>query len=540
MKKIVAIFLAVLLVLSFTSCKGNEVSSDSSSASDSAVETSSESSDIPLDGTSSLDERYTDMVARDEVALTKMYFGKVFYRPKQVAKIYLIDISEEDSDTVAMLYSLQGVVARNYGGAIYLDDGSDSSRFWVDYCSTEYGLNFDKATAGDVIKNFARYIKGAVLYSEDVSYEYTVAINMAIQSDYLVATGETISLINPVLSNKPLLDIRNQFSDKKSAYNYIIENCIQTSSTRYLGLMSKKSAFLDYAYAVKALVVDFDFTEEWEAEMFSFIIGRPDWNQTAYVFSDRTATTALQNAFSTDGFSIISVGNFYNCTMFSSVSANYNTRTRKYDTEKLNANKIYVSMYLNVESMADVQKTAYTVWNNKTSVSRISVEYFPVLYEIAPPIAKWYRQNHTSSDMLISADLGCGSANLSLMDQKTAELFKENNRYFLNACGITVMTDGTDIKKADDYDEELNDLLGAESETTITAKMRFSDQDSLESWLNTAVPVSNEPMYFLIELQSVDFDGEEFADLGSIISKVQRKRVGVFQFVLTENLLEYM
>ena len=70
--------------------------------------------------------------------------------------------------------------------------------------------------------------------------------------------------------------------------------------------------------------------------------------------------------------------------------------------------------------------------------------------------------------------------------------------------------------------------------------MRFSDQDSLESWLNTAVPVSNEPMYFLIELQSVDFDGEAFEDLGSIISKVQRKRVGVFQFVLTENLLEYM
>ena len=82
MKKIVALFLAVTLVLSFASCKDNDVSSDSSSVSDSAVETSSESSDIPLDGTSSLDERYTDMVARDEVALTKMYFGKVFYRPK--------------------------------------------------------------------------------------------------------------------------------------------------------------------------------------------------------------------------------------------------------------------------------------------------------------------------------------------------------------------------------------------------------------------------------------------------------------------------
>lgn len=540
MKRMVALFVAILFVLSFASCKGNDISSSSSSVSDSSADISSGNSDVPVDGTSSVDERYTDMVARNDAALTKMYFGKVFYLPKQVTNIYLIDISEEDSDTIAMLYSLQGVVARNHGGAIYLDNGSDASRFWVDYCSTEYGLNFDNATAGDVIKKFARYIKGAVLYSNDVPYEYTVAENLAIQSDYLVATGETISLINPVLSNKPLLDIRKQFSDKKSAYNYILENCVQTSSIRYLGLMSKESAFSDYAYAVKALILDFDFTEEWEIEMLSFIIGRPDWYQTAYVFSDRTVSTALQNVFSTNGFSIISAGDFANCTMFSSVSAKYNTRTRKYDMEKLDSNKIYVSMYLNVESMADVQKTAYTVWNSKTSVSRISVEYFPVLYEIAPPIAKWFKQNRTSSDMLISADLGCGSANLSLMDPKTAELFKNNNRYFLDACDITVMTDGADIKKADDYDEELNDLLGAEPETTITAKMRFADQDSLESWLNTAVPVSKEPMYFLIELQSVDFDGEAFDDLGNIISKVQRKRVGVFQFVLIENLLEYM
>ncbi len=539
MKRLIAVFLTALLVISFASCKDNGGTEDSSSISDSGVD-SSTLSETSSDGTVSADERYTDMVAREDAVLSKMYLGKVFYRPKQVADIYHIDISEENSDTIAMLYSLQGVVAKNHGGAIYLDDGSDASRFWVDYCSTEYGLNFDKATAGEVIKKFARYIKGAVLYSTDIAYEYTVAQNIAIGSDYLVATSETISLVNPVLSTKPLLDIRNQFADKKSAYDYIIENCLQTSSTRFIGLMGKESAFSDYVYSVKALVLDFDFSEEWEAEMLGLIIGRPDWNETAYVFSDRTVSTALQNVFSTDGFSIISAGNFANCTMFSSVSAKYNTRTRKYDMEKLTSNKIYVSMYLNVDSMADVQNTAYTVWNSKTSVSKISVEYFPVLYELAPPIAKWFKQNRTSSDMLISADLGCGSANISLMDEKTAELFKENNKYFLESSGITVITDGTDMHTVEEYDEEINDLLGTEPENTITAKMRFADQDSLESWLNTAVPVSEEPMYFLIELQSADFDREVFEDLGSIISRVQRKRVGVFQFVLTENLLEYM
>ena len=113
MKRMVALFLAILFVLSFASCKGNDTSSSSSSVSDSSADISSGNSDVPVDGTSSVDERYTDMVARNDAALTKMYFGKVFYLPKQVTNIYLIDISEEDSDTIAMLYSLQGVVARN-------------------------------------------------------------------------------------------------------------------------------------------------------------------------------------------------------------------------------------------------------------------------------------------------------------------------------------------------------------------------------------------------------------------------------------------
>ncbi len=544
MKRFISLLLTVITVLCLSCCKDNENPSSSTAVSDTVASdiSSDMSSDLSSDteSVSSTDERYTDMVAREEPVLDKMHFGKVFYRSKQATNIYLVNITELDDDTVNMLRSLQGLVARNHGGAIYLDDGSVASRFWIDYCSSEYGLNFKDSTPSDVINKFARYIKGAVLYSDEVDYEYTVAQNISIQSDYLVATGLSISLVNPALSNKPLVDIRNQFADKKAAYNYIMENCLPTSSTRYLGIVGKSAAFSDYVYAVKALVLDFDFSEKWESDMLSLITGRPDWNETAYVFSDRSVSTALLNVFSANGFAVINVGEFTNCTLFSSITAKYNTRTRKYEMDKLTANKIYVSMYLNVESMADIQQTAYTVWNCKTAASRISVEYYPVLYELAPPIAKWFKQNRTSNDMLISADLGCGSANLSLMDEKTAELFRANNQYFLNASGITVISTDTDMYAADDYDDEMSDLLAPETENNITARMRFTDADSIESWLSTAVPVSKAPMYFLIELPSAEFDGETFTKLGEIITDVKKEREGIFEFVLTENLLEYM
>lgn len=148
MKRMFSLLIAVLMLLSFYSCE--QTPSDSSSTADSQNESSDISSDISSESSeqsenpSSEDERYADMVAREEVVLGKMSFGKVFYRAAQVTDIYLVDITQEDEETVATLRSLQGLVARNYGGAIFLDDGSTASQFWLEYCSTEYGLYFKK------------------------------------------------------------------------------------------------------------------------------------------------------------------------------------------------------------------------------------------------------------------------------------------------------------------------------------------------------------------------------------------------------------
>lgn len=544
MKRLVALMLCVIVTLVFVSC-GDTVSGHSSTTQSESI-TSAVSSDdssnssTSSDCVSSVDERYVDMVAREKTILKNMNFGKVFYRAAQATDIYLIDIANEDVDTVATLRSLQGLVARHFGGAIYLDDGSNASKFWIEYCSSEYGLYFEKSTPAQVIKRFSKYIKGAVLYSPDIPYEFTVAQNTAIQSDYLVATGLSVSLVNPALTNKPLIDIRGQFKNKKDAYKYIIENCLKTSSTQYIGILNQNAAFSDYVYSVKSLVLDFDFSESWESEMLSYIIGRPDWNETAYVFTDRAISNALLNVLSADGFATINTGWFANCTLFSSVTASYNGRTIKHDIKSLDENKIYVSMFLNVESMSDIQQTAYNVWNHKTGASRISVEFYPIMYELAPPIAKWYRQNLTANDMLISADLGCGMANLSLMKPETAQLFRNNNQYFLNACGISVISNGMNLHTVDDFNAQLDGMDVVNTENTITASMRFTDLESFETWLNSATPVANAPMYFLIELPSSNFEVDGLNELGTVISTATGKRKGVFEFVLTENLLSYM
>lgn len=537
MKRIVSALVSILLLLSLVSC----TEPSNSPHTDSNLSELISSDGLSSQATSSeIDERYEGMIPRTDVSLNKMTIENVFYSTAEVTDICLIDVSELDADTVETLRSLQGLVARNLGGAIYLHSGSAADGFWLEYCSTEYGFYFKRTTPADAIKRFSKYIKGAIIYSDDTPYEYTVANNVAIQSEYLVVTENSVSLVNSVLSNKPLIDIRKQFENKREAYDYIIENCLPSSSIRFLGFAGKGTAFADYLYAIKALVLDFDFSEEWETEMLSHLVGRPDWYDVSYVFTDRNLSTALVNTFSASGFGIINAGNFTNTTLLASASIEYSSNNTKYENKKLDKNMIYASIHYNVDSLSDVQRTAYTVWSHKSTNSAISVEFYPVLYEIAPPIAKWFRQNRTTNDMLVSGDLGCGLANLSVMDPTTAIKFRKINEYFLKMCGIDVVSDGQKVYTLSSFNDMLDGLVTPETESNITASMSFVDVEGFENWISNAEPISNAPMYFLIDLSATNFTGYEFVQVDKIVTRILKNKKDVIKFVHVKNILQYM
>ena len=537
MKRIISVLILICLLLSLVSC----TESSNLPGTDSDLSELISSDEFSSEATSSeFDERYEGMISRSDVSLNKMTIENVFYSTAEVSDICLIDVSELDADMVETLRSLQGLVARNLGGAIYLHSGSASDEFWLEYCSTEYGFYFKRTTPAEAIKRFSKYIKGAIIYSDDSPYEYTVAHNVAIQSEYLVVTENLVSLVDSVLTNKPLIDIRNQFNTKREAYDYIIENCLPQSSIRFLGFAGKGTAFADYLYAMKALVIDFDFSEDWENEMLSYLIGRPDWYEVSYVFADRNLSTALVNNFSANGFGIINAGNFTNTTLLASASIEYNSNKNKYDDKKLNKNMIYASIHYNVESLSDVQRTAYTVWSHKSASSSISVEFYPVLYEIAPPIAKWFRQNSTTNDMLVSADLGCGTANLSVMEPSTAYKFRKINEYFLKMCGIDVISDGKKIYTLNGFNDMMDGLVADETQSNITASMSFTDVEGFENWISNVQPISNAPMYFLIDLHASDFTGYEFVQVDKILTGLLKNKKDVIKFVHVKNILQYM
>ena len=536
MNRIVSALVSILLLLSLVSCAKPSNS----------PQTDSNLSDLSSDGISSeaasseIDERYEGMVPRSDATLNKMTVKNVFYSTAEVSDICLIDVSELDDDMVETLRSLQGLVARNLGGAIYLHSGSAADEFWLDYCSTEYGFYFKRTTPADAIKRFSTYIKGAIIYSNDTPYEYTVANNVAIQSEYLVVTENSVSLVDSVLANKPLIDIRKQFKSKREAYDYIMENCLPSSSIRFLGFVGKGNAFTDYLYAIKALVLDFDFTEEWENEMLSYLVGRPDWYEVSYVFTDRNLSSALVNTFSASGFGIINAGNFTNTTLFSSASIEYLNNNMKYSNKELDKNMIYASIHYNVDSLSDVQRTAYTVWSHKSTNSAISVEFYPALYEIAPPIAKWFRQNRTANDMLVSADLGCGIANLSVMNPSTASKFRGINEYFLKMCGIDVVSDGQKVYTLNSFNDMLDGLTVPETESNITALISFTDVDGFKNWISAVEPISSAPMYFLIDMSASNFTGYEFIQVDKIVTEIIKNKKDVIKFVHVKNILQYM
>ena len=201
---------------------------------------------------------------------------------------------------------------------------------------------------------------------------------------------------------------------------------------------------------------------------------------------------------------------------------------------------IYASIHYNVDSLSDVQRTAYTVWSHKSTNSAISVEFYPVLYEIAPPIAKWFRQNRTTNDMLISADLGCGLANLSVMKPSTASKFRKINEHFLKMCGIDLVSDGQKIYTLGSFNDMLDGLTAPETESNITASISFIDVDGFKNWISKVEPISNAPMYFLIDMSAVNFTGYEFVQVDKIITEILKNKKDVIKFVHVKNILQYM
>ncbi len=515
MKRIICILLAVLCMASLVACDSDTGSSSHSSkrpssASSSSDEPSSPSSSLPSVQNSDASSQVSSQLP--EVRPTTMTKRTVFYSPRQAVCVYAVSTEGLDTDTVLMLRSLQGLVARYDSAALYLiEDGADL--FWKNYASGEMGVYFQTATVESVIARYSSLIKGVVIYTPE-TYEYEVAFNLASQNDKLAAT-EQVARRYALTSMGPISDVRNLYKDKRDAYEKLLAE--SGRAWEYLCLSGEGSDFADYTYATGALMLDLDIQVDWERTMLEGLLQREGWSLPAVAFVEEKPD-GLVTLLSTFGFGALQVSGFSNATFLSSV-----TTAKKFTAKQPSVNSagaestVYLSFLMRSGSLGDTVNSDCVVWSAQSGSHPVSYEMPLALAELAPAVVMWY--SDASVDKSRLAARGWTDIDQKAMPYELYRKWHRVNNTLLSSVGLNLVT--TDSLREDSiYGESYGDASDASgifvtdgsgegfawfSEgTPVIVSVNVKSLPALDVLLSS-ITAQRRPQYFVIALSAETF-----------------------------------
>lgn len=458
MKRVLCILLAIACVMTLASCVGDTVSSSAVSkrpSSSSGSNTSSSSSTSSVQNSEESSQASSQVTSQDQPAVkpTTMTKRTAFYSPRQAVCVYTVSIEELDADTVSMLRSLQGLIARYDSAALYLINGS-TDLFWKNYASGEMGIYFQSTTVENLIARYSSLIGGVVIYTPE-TFEYEAAFNMATQNDCLVAT-EQVARRYALTSIGQMSDVRNLYKDKRDAYERILSD--GGKNWEYLYLSGEGSAFADYAYATGALMLSLDIQVDWERAMLQSLLQREGWSLPAVAFVENK-TDGLVTLLSTYGFGALQVSGFSNSTFLSSA-----TTSKKYAAKQPTVNaagtdgSVYLSFLIRSGSLGDTVNGDYSVWSTQSGVTPASYEMPLALAELAPTVMLWYSDAAVDKSRLVAR--GWTDIDQKAMPYDIYRKWHNINNSLMSSVGLELVTTET-LREDSIYGESYGDASNA-------------------------------------------------------------------------------
>ncbi len=516
MKRVICILLAVACAISLAACVGDTASSSvpSKSPSSSSASITSSSSDPSVQNSEGSSQASSVVTSQDEPVGRPATMTKrtAFYSPRQAVCVYTLSIEELDADTVSMLRSLQGLIARYDSAALYLINGS-TDVFWKNYASGEMGVYFQSTTVEKLISRYSSLIGGVVIYTP-ATFEYEAAFNLAVQKDCLVAT-EQVANRYALNSIGQTSDLRNLYKDKRDAYEHILADADRT--WEYLYLSGEGSAFADYAYATGALMLDLDMQVDWERAMLEVLLQREGWSLPAVAFVENK-TDGLVTLLSTYGFGTLQVSGFSNSTFLSSA-----TTSKKYTAKQPTVNaagtdgSVYLSFLIRSGSLGDTVNGDYLVWSTQSGVIPASYEMPLAFAELAPTVMLWYSDAAVDKSRLVAR--GWTDIDQKAMPYDIYRKWHNINNSLLSSAGLELVTTET-LREDSIYGESYGDASNASGifvvdgsgegsawfseKTPVIVSVNVKSLPSLDALLSS-MTAQRRAQYYIIALSPATF-----------------------------------
>lgn len=514
MKRMLSVLAALMCTLSLTACDGGTAAvsrpsetlpTSSVPEQDSAPSSPSPSSNPTSSGVSSQEEETAER-------LSTMSKRTAFYAPRQASCVYTVSLDGLDTDTVTMLRSLQGLIARYDSAALYLI-GGESDVFWKNYVSNEMGVYFQSTTVENLLSRYSSLIDGVVIYTSG-TFEYETAFHLATDSDCLIAT-EPVARRYALTSLGHVTDVRNAYPSKQAAYEQILSDAGQR--WEYLYLSGEGSAFADYAYATGALMLNLDAAVEWERVMLEALLSREGWELPAVAFAEQT-TDGLVTLLSGYGFGALEVRGLANATVLSSV-----TTSKKYTPRRPSVGAAgtegaaYVSFLIPSGSLGDTVNADYTVWSTQNGKIPVSYELPLALAELAPTVALWYSSAAADSSRLVAR--GWTDIDQKSMPYEIYRKWHTVNNTLMSSVGLDLVSTPS-LREDTVYGESyggastaagifVTDGSGEGSvwlseKTPVIVSVNIKSLPALDAFLSS-LTVQRRPQYYLISVSGAVF-----------------------------------
>lgn len=527
-KRISALILAVALLLTLCACNGGGVSSGGSSG-----------------GHSSQAPQPTTMLQRQPSKIGGMVMQGIFYHPQQADTVYLVDVTRATDAEVATLRCLQGLVART-SAAIYLYS-DEADLYWRDYLTAEYGVYFESADLARLLTVFGDCYNGVAVYGSE-GYEFALAATVAGQSNRVLMSEAVFEQYADLFEDNMVLLMSHLAANADDAYYYIYQSMLSDVNKNYVAVCDEQTAFLDYMIATGCLCID-NMSELLTAA--GYIAASIDAQLPAVALLGEQPDEVRLAKLSELGFSAIDINDMRNTTLFASVQVRQIEAYTTSPSLGAQAGNVYVAVMLASEGVHTLQQEVTTLWNNRSSITRVSTEFYPAIYELAPVIANWYMLNCNATDNLVAPHCGWSAVDAGKMSEQHYTQWTLLNNYFLNACGIKtvsncVVSDAEQLRivggdtAAEGFVVPLN-VLGAIEQTDDTPRVvgyvDIATIDGLTDWLGSIEADEEQPQFYVVRLQPSEYDDEIYRQIDAVAANANLAAGGIFKFVMVDDLI---
>lgn len=503
-KRTLALLMCMILALSVCACGNNN--NDNTTTTPSATEKPTVVETLP------------EIKKPDNIG--NMSFSNAFYKPILGAVMYNVDISKAEDYEILGLRCLQGLVARNDSAQIYLSDDQNDS-FWITRLTDEYGIIVKNLTVAECFEKFAKKIEGVVNYSADNENSALTAVYLASQNDAIAWPSANANELNEYLQKQ--VDVKSDTSMIDTA-KMSLDKQLETAKGMYAGAVSSNCDFIDYLYAVGAVMVTAD-----DDSIVTQLVKSEKFERPAVLFCENEKH--LKTA-SVNGFGVLDIHGFSNSTLFSSfTNANVNSGTTKGDSALSEETENYASIEIVVdEKTAFGDNMSYLLKNNRRGSTCITFSISPAIYELAPPIASWYSAGRRSITSLSADCTGYMSVDLSVFPAEHTETYFARSKTFINAFRFSIIE--SDANKA--VETKITENLGNVNVLGSNSSVKIINIDNIYSFKDYELPKSNTPFY-CIRINACDLTTSTFQQLENLVAKFQQTNDNT-EFLLLEDL----